>query len=509
MTKQTKFASSITLTLALWAGSFVLTSDSKAADSFEDFHVQVSNPYVDSVSAYHLNFTLSGETYGRLNNSRLTIEFPRGFGLESIDSVSLSTDHPDRQYRIERISIDAEKLTLQLEKTGADDDGGDRIGATENRVNFNIGIFVVQNPTDTGHFQLTASAFKREDLIAGPSMSEPFEIIEFDPEPKGELQIVSTELIAPNSPKVNTGQSFQVRVIVKNLWHNEIPNVIVRMKSDGSSSISRPQFFEVIPPFDSVIITFDVTAGGSSNPSEKFTAQVIAGDNRITVIDNEAIAIIQTPANLVLTTSIADGDTLFVSGGEQYNFTFSVTNMGQASISVGKFQLDGPSGEIGPIGGIGGVTVTRRYLAPPFDTVLYHSLKIIEIPIDLNNLNPAPISDTEIQFTVVVDVEGDIDFEDSFIVENNPFNPLDGPDTFVYNLSDDSNVEFRIFTITGEEVHYHKYLSGSQGGKSGTNQIQWDGRNTAGEMVLNGVYVTMLNVLSTGETASLKLAVLK
>jgi hypothetical protein len=99
--------------------------------------------------------------------------------------------------------------------------------------------------------------------------------------------------------------------------------------------------------------------------------------------------------------------------------------------------------------------------------------------------------------------------ETNFIVQNNPFNPNDGPVRFLYNLDSESDVEFRIYTVTGEEVYSKTYLSGTEGGKAGTNQIQWDGRNSEGEMVLNGVYVTMLNVISTGEKASLKLAVLK
>jgi len=503
MIKQTKFTSSITLSLGLLFLGSAFGQGGSAVDTFEDFEVEPATPYVDSFSAYQLTFNLSNDTYGRLHNSGLLIEFPRGFGLEAVDSVSLSTDHPGRQYRIERFSIDGEKLILRLKRVDGHN-GGDSFDPGERRINFDIGIFIVHNPEVSGHFQLTATAYKRDDLIAGPSLSEPFEIIEIPVGPKPELQIISTELIAPNSPKVNTEQEVSIEVVVANVSEITAYGVVVKLSSDGESNIRPELYISFIEAHDSSKYTFLITAGFESD-TEIFKSEILVrGSDVLEPLDDTAGAIIQTPANLVLSSSIADGDTIFVEGGQEYAFTFSIINTGQASVSKFNYLYDGIGGSVHV-----GAQVQINTTAPLVDIVQFHKLEITGIPIDLNTLQPALINDTEIQFTVIVAVPGDIDFERSFIVENNPFNPLDGPVTFVYNLAVASDVAFRIFTVTGEEVHKDKFIFGNQGGKAGTNQIQWDGRNDAGEMVLNGVYVTTIEVANTGEKASLKLAVLK
>jgi len=498
MIKQLKRISSITLSLAVTVGGLVLADESNAADFFRDFQVQVDRPLVDSVSAYHLSFTLSNDTYGSLHNGRLIFEFPGGFGLESVESVTITTDHPNRQYRVDRITVDDEKLILRLKRIG-----GGRFDPSDNRVNFDIGIFVVHNPEVSGHFQLTATSTKRDNLIAGPSVSEAFEIIQFHPEPHAELQIVSTELIVPNSPKVNTGQEFTIEVLVANVSDRTAHNVSVELVSDGQSNINSPKTIEILEPNDTATVLFEVTASPESG-TENFTSDIISSNViDVEAVDDTAGAVIQTPALLVWETLVEDGDTIFVESGKEVRVFYNVVNQGEASVSGGRLQIDG--GEIlVPVAG-GYLTI----IAPPFEIVEEHSLNVIEIPIDVNTNQPAIMDDTEFEFTVVVNVAGEIGFEESFIVENNPFNPNDGPVTFVYNLSGESDVEFNIFTVTGEEVYSHTYLSGSEGGNSGTNLIQWDGRNSEGEIVLNGVYVTILNVLSTGEKASLKLAVLK
>ena len=505
--KQVKNISSVTLGLVLLLALAAWSQEISEADQFNNFKVQPEVPYVDSISAYHLTFDLSKDAFGRLHKGRLIFEFPSGFGLETVDSVIIGTDHPKRKFKVDSILVsDGTKLIVRLEEVV--EEGVSGVSAqNDKRVNLRVGIFSVRNPQVALFFQIMATAHKRGDLMAGPSLSDPFEIIGSPVGPKAELQVISTELISPNSPKVNTGQAFTILTRVANTSSFAAQNVLIALSSDGQSIFDSLKTIDSISGGDTVQALFEITAASESG-TENFETN-ITSENVVELepFDNSATAIIQTPAYLLLTTSIADGDTIFVAGGQEYTFTFSITNAGESSVGRGHFIFDAPNGVGAEL--IVGTEVIFRATAPPFNDVKFHSLEITEIPLDLNTLQPAPISDTEVQFTVVVGVEGVIDFEDSFIIQDNPFNPLNGTNTFVYTLTADSDVEFRIFTITGLEVYARKYSAGSQGGKSGTNQIQWDGRNESGEIVLNGVYVTLLNVLATGETATLKLAVLK
>ncbi len=100
----------------------------------------------------------------------------------------------------------------------------------------------------------------------------------------------------------------------------------------------------------------------------------------------------------------------------------------------------------------------------------------------------------------------------SFMIETNPFNPEDptiSPVRFTYELTDDAPMEFRILTVTGEEVYARNYASGGQGGTIGENIIYWDGCNGGGHVVFNGVYIAIIRNTDTDETARIKIAVVK
>ncbi|MBD3257554.1 hypothetical protein GF377_03900, partial [candidate division GN15 bacterium] len=97
----------------------------------------------------------------------------------------------------------------------------------------------------------------------------------------------------------------------------------------------------------------------------------------------------------------------------------------------------------------------------------------------------------------------------SFIVRNNPYDPLSGPAEFQYNLTDASSLTFRILTLSGEVVYSRDLARGDAGTEAGLHSIEWNGRNDEGYLVLNGVYVAVLIAEETGEDARLKVAVLK
>jgi len=102
------------------------------------------------------------------------------------------------------------------------------------------------------------------------------------------------------------------------------------------------------------------------------------------------------------------------------------------------------------------------------------------------------------------------DLKNSFIIQQNPFNPTDSAAVFAYRLSRPGAVEFRVFTLAGELVHTQIFPDGAPESTPNIQQlIRWDGRNDDGRQVMNGVYVAMLRQRSTGEQAMLKVAVVK
>jgi hypothetical protein len=91
----------------------------------------------------------------------------------------------------------------------------------------------------------------------------------------------------------------------------------------------------------------------------------------------------------------------------------------------------------------------------------------------------------------------------------NPFSPPAERMQIAYRLSAASEVELKIYTLTGELVAERTYRSGSAGGSPGVNQIEWDGRNDRGKEVKNGVYLAVIRSKATGEVVKQKLAVVR
>jgi hypothetical protein len=82
----------------------------------------------------------------------------------------------------------------------------------------------------------------------------------------------------------------------------------------------------------------------------------------------------------------------------------------------------------------------------------------------------------------------------------NPFHPGEAPTTIAYKLAADARVSFVIYTLTGAEVRREEIASGGPGGSEGLNEISWDGRNGAGDVVASGGYLLVLEAERDGET---------
>jgi hypothetical protein len=95
--------------------------------------------------------------------------------------------------------------------------------------------------------------------------------------------------------------------------------------------------------------------------------------------------------------------------------------------------------------------------------------------------------------------------EESFFSYPNPFSPLRERATIVFNLEDPNPATLTIYTLTGDEV-IKIDVAAASGGEPVT--YEWDGRNQAGQVVLNGIYLAILEVPGVGEVRT-KIAVMK
>ncbi len=88
----------------------------------------------------------------------------------------------------------------------------------------------------------------------------------------------------------------------------------------------------------------------------------------------------------------------------------------------------------------------------------------------------------------------------------NPFKPSVGT-TLYYQLTQPASVKIYIYDLAGRLVYSTLCEQGANGGSAGENPVPWNGKNTYGEYVANGVYVYFLlstdgKILGRGEMAA-------
>jgi len=109
---------------------------------------------------------------------------------------------------------------------------------------------------------------------------------------------------------------------------------------------------------------------------------------------------------------------------------------------------------------------------------------------------------------LVVKVDtGDLTAAQTFI-NPNPFNPGAGTARLAYQLNQDADITLYMFNEINQAVWKKICRSGSNGGRTGYNEIEWDGVSDFNEVVGNGVY--FLRIVSGGKViGKIKIAVLK
>jgi len=111
------------------------------------------------------------------------------------------------------------------------------------------------------------------------------------------------------------------------------------------------------------------------------------------------------------------------------------------------------------------------------------------------------LADTYPMSTSTVPLQA-INLKDSFTNFPNPFRPTVGPTRLTYWLEQAGTVDLRVFSLSGTPVR--KLVTGAAR-PAGLNALDtWDGRNDSGQMVLNGVYLVVLETDVSGKKTTAK-----
>jgi hypothetical protein len=89
----------------------------------------------------------------------------------------------------------------------------------------------------------------------------------------------------------------------------------------------------------------------------------------------------------------------------------------------------------------------------------------------------------------------------------NPFRAGSQVTRIAYTMDNAGPVKVTIFDVTGELVYEKQYASGEPGTGEGPQEITWDGRNSQGEVVRNGIYICQLD--AGGNSVKIRIAVAK
>ncbi|MGB9612978.1 MAG: Ig-like domain-containing protein, partial [Candidatus Margulisiibacteriota bacterium] len=134
-----------------------------------------------------------------------------------------------------------------------------------------------------------------------------------------------------------------------------------------------------------------------------------------------------------------------------------------------------------------------------------HNIKVEAVDID----NQGTIRSTTKEVTnLLVQISGAVKVFGTPLNYPNPFNAGVENTNISYILSRASNITLTIHDLAGNLIAKKNFTANEEGGRAGYNEITWDGKSDAGEVVGNGIYVYL--IVADGKLAGKgKLTVLK
>ncbi|MEW6049833.1 MAG: hypothetical protein AB1644_02050 [Candidatus Zixiibacteriota bacterium] len=236
--------------------------------------------------------------------------------------------------------------------------------------------------------------------------------------PVGELpvvQILQVSSLAPNVPKVNTGQHFQISCLLANLTAAPSDSVDLRLATTGASTFTPLLTVPSVPANDTVELLFSVTAAQTEDPAEIFRVDIVSPDvSQLPPVDNVALMTVERPASLALTYTVVGGSAGYFTYGETFSLTVTLSNFGRSGISPGRYRLTTGGADLGSPDSLEGSIDARQpvgfiFHAPFQDLSTTINFTVIEQPLDSNTLQPAPLQGPVFNLPVmVVSTQGDL-----------------------------------------------------------------------------------------------------
>ena len=75
------------------------------------------------------------------------------------------------------------------------------------------------------------------------------------------------------------------------------------------------------------------------------------------------------------------------------------------------------------------------------------------------------------------------------VINPDPFDPARGTTRICYTMESNSDVALYIFGPNGRLVLKKEVLSGSNGGRAGNNEVEWNGKSEYGDLASTGNYM--------------------
>jgi len=123
------------------------------------------------------------------------------------------------------------------------------------------------------------------------------------------------------------------------------------------------------------------------------------------------------------------------------------------------------------------------------------------LPAGLANTLNVQVSDStgiasQDYYLMVSDDDDDLVYEVPLAIPN-PFNPLTETTQLTWQLRKSEAINLFILDLNGKTIYKRRFSEGAEGGSSGFNSIEWNGRDlNSGKYVPNGVY---LGIIASGK----------
>jgi hypothetical protein len=252
----------------------------------------------------------------------------------------------------------------------------------------------------------------------------------------------------------------------------------------------------------------DVTGGTTSSPSYVGIALVGApatgktSSSSYTSISGTGIIIITTSATAPAISNIRVDNVPVINGDyikRDGTLTATVSSDAGINTNTSSVEIDGTATTFAALSGASSYDATSKRLTYKLNLTTdgNHTIRIHAADVAGQS--------TTASLTVKVDT-GELKAVAVYTYPN-PFRGV-GNMTIAYQLNKDANTAIYVFNAVGELVYKREYVTGTPGGRTGYNEVTWDGVSDFGAMIGNDIY--FLRVVSDGKpVGKTKIAVLK